>query len=203
MKDLNKILLFLFLAAVVQSCKNESLESDKDSKESISERFYNLEKIGWKSRSYTQNIGKIGYTAIEVPIQYYLLKDLGAENVLSVDSVYNANNRERVIEFTFEEEKGKDLLSEEFTEMDYTNSVKYLSFSLDRDFYAVTSSHDTIPCSGVSYERNYKIAPFQRVLLFFSGISPTEKIQLVYHDQLFKNGTLKFQFNQTYTRIEL
>ena len=203
MNDLSRILLVSLLIIVVQSCKNESLETDDAMKESISDKFYNLEKIGWKSRSYTQRIGEIGYTAVEVPIQYYLLKDIGKEDLLVVDSLYTVNQKERVIEFTFDEENGKDLLSEDFTRMDYKDSVKYLAFSLDKDFYAVTSSHDTIPCSGVSYERNYKIAPFQKVLLFFSGIAPTERIQLIYNDQLFKNGTLKFQFNQTYTKIAL
>jgi hypothetical protein len=74
---------------------------------------------------------------------------------------------------------------------------------LDRDFYVVTSKNDTIPCSGVNFERNFKIAPFQKVLLFFSGIDPNDKIQLVYKDYLFKKGTLKFKFKDPYTEIAL
>jgi hypothetical protein len=67
----------------------------------------------------------------------------------------------------------------------------------------VTAKKDTIPCSGVTFERNYKIAPYQKVLLFFSGIDPNDKIQLVYNDYLFRKGTLKFKFKDTYTKIAL
>jgi len=39
--------------------------------------------------------------------------------------------------------------------------------------------------------------------LFFSGIDPNEKIQLIYKDQLFRKGTLKFKFKDTFTEILL
>lgn len=194
------MLALVFL--VLFSCKNDSKSTGFDDSE-IRDRYFNLEKIGWKSRVYTQKVENIGFTATEVPIQYYLLKDLGTENLKTVDSLYEENKRERVIDFTFQQEEEKDLLSKDFTGMDYTNAVKYMSFGLDKDFYVVTSKKDTIACSGVTYERNYKIAPYQKVLLFFSGIDPNEKIQLVYNDFLFKKGTLKFKFKDTYTQIAL
>ena len=87
--------------------------------------------------------------------------------------------------------------------MSYEDGVKYMSFGLDRDFYVVTSKKDTIQCSGVIYERNYKIAPFQKVLLLFSGIEPDDKIQLVYKDYLFRKGIMKFKFKDPYTEIAL
>ncbi|MFH6988801.1 hypothetical protein ACHRVW_13745 [Flavobacterium collinsii] len=200
MKDLGK-LLCIFCIIMSFSCKKEGNDNSKDSE--IRDRYFNLEKIGWKSRAYTQKADDIGFTAIEVPIQYYLLKDLGSENLVPVDSLYEANKRERIIEFTFQQDEEKDLLANEFTSMEYTDAVKYMSFGLEKDFYVVTSKKDTITCSGVTYERNYKIAPYQRVLLFFSGIDPNEKIQLIYSDYLFQKGTLKFQFKDTYTQIAL
>ncbi|WDF66482.1 hypothetical protein [Flavobacterium sp. KACC 22763] len=199
MKDLNKLIFVLFVC-ILSSCKKDSQSAD-DSE--IRDRYFNLEKIGWKSRTYTQKIEDIGFTATEVPIQYYLLKDMGTDSLTTVDALYEENKRERIIEFTFQEEEEKDLLSKDFTGMEYTDAIKYMSFGLDKDFYAVTSKNDTIKCSGVTYERTYKIAPYQRVLLFFSGIDPNEKIQLVYNDFLFKKGTLKFKFKDTYTQIAL
>ncbi len=199
MKDLNKLIFVLFLC-VLSSCKKDSQSID-DSE--IRDRYFNLEKIGWKSRVYTQKIEDIGFTATEVPVQYYLLKDLGTEDLKTVDSLYEQNKRERIIEFTFQQEEEKDLLAKDFTGIEYTDAVKYMSFNLDKDFYAVTSKNDTIKCSGVTYERTYKIAPYQRVLLFFSGIDPNEKIQLVYNDFLFRKGTLKFKFKDTYTQLAL
>lgn len=200
MKDLNRFIFVLLFFALL-SCKKENSSNGDDSE--IRDRYFNLEKIGWKSRSYTQKIEDIGFIATEVPIQYYLLKDLGTENLKTVDSLYEENKKERVIEFTFQQEEEKDLLAKDFTGMEYTDAVKYMSFGLDKDFYVVTSKNDTILCSGVTYERSYKVAPYQRVMLFFSGIDPNDKIQLVYNDFLFRKGTLKFKFKDTYTPIAL
>jgi hypothetical protein len=87
--------------------------------------------------------------------------------------------------------------------LSYEDGIKYMSFGLDKDYYVVTSKNDTIACSGVSYERSYKIAPYQKVLLFFSGIDPNEKIQLVYKDYLFRKGMMKFKFKDPFTEIAL
>ena len=165
--------------------------------------YFNLQNIGWKSKEYVQNVDDIIFQATEVPIQYYLLKDKGNENLKLVDSLYEENKRERIIEFTFLQNEERDLLEKDFTGMDYTLGVKYMSFALDKDFYVVTSKFDTIKCSGISYERSFKVAPTQKVLLFFSGIDPNEKIQLVYTDYLFKKGILKFKFKDPFTEIAL
>ena len=194
MKVLNKLFL-LFSLTLLFSCKKESKTSN-DSE--IRDRYFQLEKRGWKSKTYNQLVDDINFTATEVPIQYYLLKDKGNQELVQVDSLYEANKTERIIEFTFTQDEEKDLLKEEFTDMSYTDGVKYMSFGLDKDFYVVTSKKDTIACSGVTFERNYKIAPYQKVLLFFSGIDPNEKIQLVYNDHLFKKGILKFKFIDNY-----
>ena len=201
MKDLNKI-IFVLLFFALFSCKKDAQSTNSDDSE-IRDRYFNLEKIGWKSRMYTQTVEDIGFTAVEVPIQYYLLKDLGTENLKTVDSLYEENKRERIIEFTFQQDEEKDLLTKDFTAMEYTDAVKYMSFGLDKDFYVVTSKNDTIACSGVTFERNFKIAPYQKVILFFSGIDPNDKIQLVYNDFLFRKGTLKFKFKDPFTQIAL
>ena len=195
---------FQFFFILITTLYITSCEKHKESKEDqLREQYYRLENIGWKSKTYEQNIEDLQFKATEVPIQYYLLKSQGNQNLTHIDSIYQANKTERVIEFVFRQEEEKDLLQQEFTGMDYTQSVKYMSFGLEKDFYAVTSKNDTIACSGVTFERNYKIAPYQKVLLYFSGINPNEKIQLIYTDYLFRKGTIKFQFKDTYTPIIL
>ncbi len=62
---------------------------------------------------------------------------------------------------------------------------------------------DTIKCSGVIYERNFNMVSDQKLLLFFSGIDPKNKIQLVYNDQLFNKGVLKFKFEEKTTKLIL
>lgn len=198
MKAQSKLLVSVLLVLLAFSCqKNKERDDSK-----IRERYYLLEKAGWKSKMHTQKIDDIGFTAIEVPILYYLLKNEEQENLFKTDSLYEQNKKERVIEFVFEQEEEKDLLDETFTGISYEDGLKYLSFSIDKDFYVVTSKKDTIHCSGVSYERNYKIAPYQKVMLFFSGIDPNDKIQLVYNDRLFKKGMVKFKFKDRYIDLE-
>jgi hypothetical protein len=182
-------LLFIFLIA----CNKEKKEDFRDDSK-IRFRYYNLENMGWKSKLYSQKVDGINFTATEVPIQYYLLKDQGNEDLIKVDSLYEKNKTERIIEFTFIEDNEEDLLQEKFTQMNYESAVKYMSFTIQKDFIAVTSKNDTIECSGVLFERNFKVAPINKIMLFFSNINPNEKIQLVYQDHLFKKGTLKFRF---------
>lgn len=196
MKGFSKILVCCLLLCV--GCK-EVNSSDED----LESRYFRLEKMGWKSRKYVQKADDINFTAVEVPLEYYFLKNEGSGDIAKVDSLYRQNNTERVIEFTFEQQDEKDLLDKSYTGMEYEDSIKYLSFGLQNDFYVVTQKKDTIACSGVTYERNFKIAPYQRALLFFSGIPPEQKIQLVYKDYLYRKGILKFGFKDTYTEIAL
>ena len=196
------LLLFLFSISLL-SCKKEVKEKNTVDDGSIRYQLFELEKFGWKSKLHSQKVDDILFTATEVPIQYYLLKDQGNQNLFNIDSLYQQNKTERIIEFTFEQEDEDDLLKDKFTTLSYEEGVKYMSFSMNQDFLVVTSKKDTIPCSGVNYERNFKIAPYQKILLFFSGIDPNEKIQLIYNDKLFKKGILKFQFKDTYTEILL
>ena len=198
MKALTKLLLLILVPTMLVSCKKDGEKDDSE----IRERYYRLENMGWKSKIHTQKIDDIGFTATEVPIQYYLLKSMGNDDLFETDSVYEQNKRERIVEFIFEQDEEKDLLDEKFTGISYEDGLKYMSFSIDKDFFVVTSKNDTIPCSGVNYERTYKIAPYQKVLLFFSGIDPNDKIQLIYNDRLFKKGTVKFKFKDTYTEIK-
>lgn len=191
MRDLNRVYVVLFLCLLF-SCGKEKDTTQDDSE--IRFRYYNLENAGWKSRVHSQQVDNIHFTATEVPIQYYLLKDKGNENLIQVDSIYEKNKRERILEFTFLEDNEEDLLQEKYTHLDYQSAVKYMSFTMQNDFMVVTSKNDTVKCSGLLFERNFKVAPYNKVMLFFSNINPDDKIQLVYKDNLFQKGTLKFRF---------
>lgn len=200
MKDLSSLLLILILTTI--SCDRNDKKNVKDIDDSaIRYKLFQLEDMGWKSKKKSQQIEDINFTAIEVPLEYYLLKDQGKSDLFKIDSLYNENKYERIIEFTFENEEEKDLLQEDFTKISSEEAIKYMSFGLENDFYVVTSKKDTIKCSGVNFERNFKVAPLQKVILFFSGISPKDKIQLVYNDKLFGKGIMKFMFEEQYKEI--
>lgn len=159
-------------------------------------KFFSLNQGNWKSKRVNQFVNDINYTATEVPIQYYLLKN-NPDSYTNIDSLYQMNAKERIIEVEFQHVKEVDLLLADYTNKTYEDAVKYMAFTIEKDFTAVTSSNDTIPCSGVNFERNFKIAPFKRVLLYFTGIPPNENIRLIYHDYLFGNGIVKFNLTGT------
>jgi hypothetical protein len=199
MKVIN-LICGLLLASLLISCKDNTQAKD-DSE--IRYRYFNLENAGWKSLKHSQKADDIIFTATEVPLPYYILKDKGSEDLVKADSIYQANKRERIVEFEFLQDEEKDLLTEQFTNRNYTESVKYMSFDIEKDFYVVTSKNDTIACSGITFERNFKVAPHHKILLFFTDIDPEDKIQLVYQDRLFNKGTLKFKFKENITKLIL
>ena len=160
-------------------------------------KLYQLADAGWKSKRINRHLGGINYTVTEVPLQYYILKDQGDSNLDRVDSIYQSHARERVLEIEFHHEEEQDLLTSEFTNKDYEESVKYMAFTIQKDFKIVTSSQDTISCNGVQLERNFKVAPFKRALLYFGDINPEDQVQLIYNDELFGNGLIKFKIKET------
>ena len=187
-------IIYLFAITIIGSCN--SGDKEKASNNAISHKLFQLENRGWKSQRTTHFVNDIHYSATEVPKEYYLLKNKGSENLSHIDSLSKRHSRERVIEFEFEHINGDDLLREDYTALDYDRSVTYMASTIRGDFMVVTSKNDTIVCSGVQFERHFKVSPFKRVLLYFGGIDPSENIQLIYRDRLFGNGIFKFTFNE-------
>ncbi|MEO1032274.1 MAG: hypothetical protein AAFX55_12755 [Bacteroidota bacterium] len=177
--------LLLSIIMLVYSCHKHN-KTAKDTYEN-----YIVGNKEWKSKKVSHSIDLLSYTATEVPIQYYILKNGSKKDH---DSAYIASSRERIIEIEFEHQDGKDVLLEEFTRKAYEDSVKYMSFFIEKDFEVVTESNDTIKCAGVNFERNYNVAPFKRILLYFNNINPNENIRLIYNDVLFGNGIIEFNF---------
>ncbi len=189
------IIFFLVLTASLfsYSCKMDTEVARVDE----SYKFFNLEQVGWKSKSISHNFSNIGYTATLVPIQYYIIKNEGFNTPSKIDSIYKEHKQERVIEMEFRHGSKDDLLKGKYTHRDYENSVKYMAFQIENDFKVITALGDTISCAGVTFERNFKLAPFKRLLLHFGGIPEDDNIRLLYNDELFGNGLLEYRFNET------
>lgn len=181
------ILLFVFLCCC--GCEN-----DTHPPETIT---YKTDEHTWQSKSSIQLLGDYSYQATEVPLQYYISKQKGAENKREIDSIFEAHKKERVIEMQFSHITGQDLLKPELNTQDtYTTAVEYLAFNIRDDFEVITSSNDTITCTGVHFERNFNVAPYKKILLYFNEIPPEDNIQLVYQDHLFGKGTIKFKLEE-------
>lgn len=186
---------FLFLIVVFsKSCTgrhNELLASEEGYK------LFNLESAGWKSMSMAHNLGGMHYKATLVPIQYYILRTEGANSPREIDSIYALHKEERIIEMEFSLGNKDDILKNKYTRRDYQSAVEYMSFHIENDFKVITESGDTISCAGVAFERNFKLAPFKRLVLHFGGIPEDDNIRLLYNDNLFGKGMLEYQFNET------
>lgn len=136
--------------------------------------------------------GGINYSAKELVISNHLKKSLNASSTHQLDSLDQEMSTERVFQVEFQHLSEADLLQSKYTNLDYSESVQYMSSYIGADFFIVTNNQDTLVSQGVIFERNFKIAPFKRVLVFFTSVDPTAKVDLVYNDRLFGNGQIKF-----------
>ncbi len=158
-----------------------------------------LEEIGEESnQNVVQEITKqqrdIKYRAKKIPSELYLQnKGLkGEELELALKEV----SGEQLFYFEFEEALKQDLIKKYFEE-NLDQKIAYLSFDIYNDFKLVNEKGDTIHSDYSVYERNFHVAPYERILLSFSGIDPNEEVQLVYMDQLFGRGKFDFTFAST------
>ena len=190
--SMEKNIIFILLSIqLLLGCKSDSEEIDT---REISRKLYQLENQGWKSKTISHFVGDITYRATEVPKEYYFLK-----NSLSLDSISKISkelSNERIVEIEFEHINHEDLLQKHFSDLNYEKAITYMASNIKNDLWAVTSKNDTIACSGVNFERHFKVIPFNRVLIYFGGIPEDESIQLIYKDGLFKNGIFKFKFDE-------
>jgi len=188
---MKKVLVPLLIAVLCYSCKPEKNANEAEF------RLYNLAQQGWKSKSLTHQLSEIQYKATQVPLQYYIMKNGEEKDPVKVDSIYQSLKTERVIEFEFQHDTKVDLLEETYTHRDYSSAVEYMAFQMKNDFSVETESGERIVASGVHFERNFKLAPFKRVLVHFAGIPENENIKLLYNDRLFGKGLLKYHFKET------
>lgn len=187
MKVKIKMLLLLFCSVLFWvACSDDG----KDYK------FFKLEdREDWKSKTSFQLTDDFIFRATEVPTLFYILKSNKDLSGKQIDSIQNSHAGERIVEFEVEAVEKDDILEEKYTGVNYQKSVSYFSFMIKNDFKVVVGK-DTIPCSNVVFERSYKLAPYQKLMLYFSGISPKEEMQLIYDDHLFKQGVFKFKMKE-------
>ena len=79
----------------------------------------------------------------------------------------------------------------------YDKRIKYCSFNMIGDVSIITGK-DTIPCGLHHFERSFNIGSKTTFLLAFpvSAKSISEDVTLLYHDNLFENGIVKFYFRK-------
>lgn len=206
---MKKIILILILVTLLFSCKKDKTVTTNDTSNTFKDEYfednliYNENNFKDKTKVFnlesghsvvankrTQKIGDIYYTATMMPIEYYLKKNL--KNKDSIKLYKDKLKGEKVVQFEFQHKDRKDLLQTEFTKTDYTTAVKYMAFKIKNDFHAIKPNGDTLKCNGVLFERNFKLAPFKRVLVYFKADEEINALKIIYNDHLFENGMIKF-----------
>lgn len=135
--------------------------------------------------------GDVKFTAQRIPTELYLQNQ--GLNGDKLQAALTETKGEQLFYFEFEEKQRQDLLKKYYSDnMDV--GVSYMSFDIAEDFYLVSESGDTISADYSLYERNFHVAPYERIILSFSGIDQKEEVRLLYHDKLFGKGNLDFAF---------
>jgi len=79
---------------------------------------------------------------------------------------------------------------------DYSRRINYFSFEINRDLL-LTNGKDTVPCALHEFERTFNLESGLNFVMAFPRIDTKKEYTVIYQDQLFKNGTIKFHFDQT------
>jgi len=133
----------------------------------------------------------ITYRAKRIDTETYLLNK-GVEGNELTEALKDLNN-DQLFYIEFQETLKQDLIKKYF-KGNKDKPVSYLAFDIQEDFKLVNSSGDTIKANYSMYERNYHVAPFERLLLNFSGISSGEALTILYKDKIFGKGDFIFEF---------
>lgn len=129
----------------------------------------------------------------KVPTELYLNKEIPNATKSEFDSLLNELKGEQVFYFEIEDVQNQDLLKK-YHAANYDGAVKYLSFDILNDLRICTQAGDTLKPNFALYERNFHLAPFERVLIDFSGLDQEAAFEFIYQDNLFGKGELRFSF---------
>lgn len=141
-----------------------------------------------------KEIDNIKYSALLKPIDFIKANEALKSDGIKVsddDDLQYFDFRVTVKDFSMEFLKF-DLSSPD----EYAQRVEYCAFKMQKDIYLIDGK-DTLQCEMFHFERAYDLVPYGHFILAFvpsknkTMISPKT---LVYHDQLFNKGLIKFTF---------
>lgn len=213
----NKYHWFLVvLVFSVIACKKEGNTTDKTKKETTTQgvndnviaeeeqvtennfkdTFKEFSLLGEKYQGIKKTvlIDDIYFTAAVMPKDYFIKKHI--TTITDSLGVYRKKlEKEEVIQFDFQLKNSKDILKEKAK--NYEEYIKYLSHYIKNDFQIITTK-DTIKPKGVHFERAFGLTPYKRLLLYFEfPTKETGEIKLMYHDNLFEKGIIKFKLKNS------
>ncbi len=136
-----------------------------------------------------QVFGDFELSALYEPYQYVVANDRD----FATKEEYE---RYEHFQFRIKLNKGGNILLYKETQIqNEVTRINHFGFSAQTDFKIFTDN-DTVPCKLVHYSRNYNLSPTIDLSLVFDAIPKDTDWQLVYEDQQFGLGRMKFLFKQ-------
>ncbi len=115
----------------------------------------------------------------------YAFKSLSLDSVELADLLY--------YKFTISEEKNQNQIQNLFTQSNYNKLLSYINSNIQNDFIKQGSVNEFHPVQ-VFFESNNRISNKLVFLVAFEKETKTEETTIVFNDNIFNNGILKFNY---------
>jgi hypothetical protein len=195
-KNSLKTALFLLAAVILGSCSEKRL-LDKAA-------FLNYFNKGADQFFKEKELNNVSYKVKLVPPELITLNN---NRSINSEEEYKKELRENEDRINFvmivEDMPGSNLVKElVFKKEMYSKLVEYANVELAKDFQLIKDT-DTIPCSLIHLEPANSVHPVIRMTACFDNPKKGDKdYTLVFDDNFFSNGNLKFNFpEETFTDL--
>ena len=162
--------------------------------------FVSWVKDGHHGLNKEKTIGDIRFAAQYKPLEYVICMEERTEQV--EDSLVKRKVAElkdmQYIDFKIALTNSEgELLKYNLSSLSqYEERVNYFSYKMQNDIKLVEGK-DTLDCALFHFERAYDVAPYSVFVLGFPlGKGNAETKTLVYHDNMFKKGIIKLEFEK-------
>lgn len=192
-KKINTYLFFILSGVILIACDNGRL-NQRD--------YLTLMSSEASCLSSSQSLNNINFRCVLQTPELITLRRNGINYKDRTSFENDKRDYENLINFVFiikdEGMPGKSIVKNAVLESDiFNNIMAYSNEHLNNDFEIELSDGSKIPCSLVHLEPSNSIHPIIRITGSFKFISPKpEELTLIFNDNFFNTGKLKFHFNK-------
>lgn len=142
------------------------------------------------------------YIVLYKPLDYIISREIGDNKIDSASYKEKVNELRGLKYFDLRiknDKENEEILKHDVTSYrDYDEKIKYCSFEMQNDIQLL-ADQDTVNCTLFHFERTFDMAPMVTFLMGFEEEKikkDFKELTLIYHDNLFHNGILKFNFSR-------
>ena len=204
-------IIFLLIFVSVFSCGKSYKESSIGNSTSSSvnksafesKELFPSEYVKWvqnKDNGFLkeQTNGDMTFSLLYKPIDYIICQeerkdDIKTESVKTKTAELGGMDYYD-LKISLDKEQGELLKYKIAAPAEYNERVKYFAFDMQKDVMMIHGS-DTISCAMFHFEREYDAAPEAIFLLAFPKHNKIGKRTILFHDKVFGNGIIKFDYS--------